>query len=311
MILLEPTMNRFLGVVGVVVLTGCGVGSADVAEGPATADETAEEAGELSARVSSYVVFRKDQRRCVSPMCGGYWVRDVNRAVVREAYVSGFDFKASGLTDEVQAKVTEASDGEVVLRGRLGPVEPRFNTRPFVVSEAYRGMPGMPLGAGEVFFTVERALGIHCVTAPCPDLRARRLHSSDSTLLHDVDVSRAAKVGVDTRWMKHRVTDRGAVVAARVVTRGRETVLDVGQVFMRLPEPLQSCPRLQLQQCPAGRTLSWGRDENRCLMPAGCVRTVSCPQIRPYCEAGYAPAVWSAGPNACPRSACDPEWVTN
>ncbi|MCA2979786.1 MAG: hypothetical protein INH41_27730 [Myxococcaceae bacterium] len=304
-------MNKLLGALSVLLLVGCGGSEADVAEGPVPDDATAEETGELSARVSSYVVLRKDLRRCVSPMCGGWWVRDVNRATVREVYVSGFDFKPSGLTDEVQVKVTEASDGEVVLRGRLGPTEPRFGTRPFVVAEAYRGMPGVSVGAGEVFSTVERALGVHCVTTPCPDLRARRLHSSDSTLLHGVEVSRAARASVDARWLKHRVTDRGAVVAARVVTRGRETVLDVGQVFMRLPEPLQSCPRLQLQQCPAGRTLSWARDESRCLMPTGCVRTVSCPQIRPYCEPGYTPVVWSGGPDACPRAACDPEWVTN
>ncbi|MCU0699614.1 MAG: hypothetical protein MUC96_24155 [Myxococcaceae bacterium] len=304
-------MNKHLGVVVAVLLAGCGVSDVDVTEPTEGADATAEETGELSTRSNSYIVFRRDYRRCISPMCGGYWVRDVNRKTLREEYVSGFDFTPSGLTEETQAKVTDAREGEVVLRGRLGPLETRFNTRTFLVAEAFRGMPGVTVASTDTFYTVEGAPEIRCITAPCPDLRAKRIHSSATTPFHDVDVARAAKVNVDRAWMKDRVTGHGAVVAARFVTRGREQVLDVGQVFMRLPEPFQSCPRVSIQQCAAGYTLSWVRDTNRCLMPAGCVPTVTCPQIRPYCEADYAAMSWNAGTRACARFACDPQWVMN
>jgi hypothetical protein len=276
-----PTMKTHIGAVVLAgLLAGCGVSDVEVTEAPSASDATAEGTGELSTRTNSYIVFRRDYRRCVSPMCGGYWVRDVNRKTLREAYVSGFDFTPSGLTEETQGKVTEAREGEVVLRGRLGPLE-------------------------------TRAPEIRCITAPCPDLRARRIHSSATSLFHEVDVARASKPMVDRVWVANRVTNQGAVVAARFVTRGRETVLDVGQVFMRLPEPFQSCPRVSIQQCAAGYNLSWVRNENRCLMPAGCVPAVTCPQIRPYCEADYSPMAWNAGPRACARFACDPQWVTN
>jgi hypothetical protein len=307
-----PTMKTHIGAVVLAgLLAGCGVSDVEVTEAPSATDATAEETGELSTRTNSYIVFRRDYRRCVSPMCGGYWVRDVNRKTLREAYVSGFDFTPSGLTEETQGKVTEAREGEVVLRGKLGPLETRFNTRTFLVAEAFRGMPGVTVASTDTFYTVERAPEIRCITAPCPDLRARRIHSSATSLFHEVDVARASKPMVDRVWVANRVTNQGAVVAARFVTRGRETVLDVGQVFMRLPEPFQSCPRVSIQQCAAGYNLSWVRNENRCLMPAGCVPAVTCPQIRPYCEADYSPMAWNAGPRACARFACDPQWVTN
>jgi hypothetical protein len=297
------------GAVVLLLAMGCGVSSVEVDETATTADVTAEETGELSTRTQSYVVFRRDQRRCLSPLCGGYFVSDVNRKVLREEYVSGFDFTASGLTDETQAKVFEAADGEVVLKGKLGPAEPRFNTRAFLVSEAFRGMPGVRPAAGDLFYRVERAPEIRCIAAPCPGLRAYKLHTSAQTLFNEVSVTRASKTNVDTTWMTSRIVDKDALVAAAFVTSNRVTTLDVAQVFMRLPEPSQSCPRVAIQQCAAGYTLSWARNENRCLLPAGCVRTVSCPQIRPYCDADYTAMTWNGGTNACPRAKCDPTWV--
>jgi hypothetical protein len=287
---------------------GCGVAEVE-SQNPAADDVTAEDVGDLSTRTNSYVVFRRDFRRCVSPLCGGYWVSDVNRKVLREEYVSGLDFSGSGLTEETQAKALEAPEGEVVLRGKLGALESRFNTRPFLVLEAFRGMPGVRAAASDTFYRVERADEVRCITAPCPSLRAIKLHTTQQTLFHAVSLARASKTNVDTRWMTSRITDKGALVAAAFVTRNRVTTLDVGQVFMRLPEPSQSCPRISLPSCAAGFTLSWVRSENRCLLPASCVRSVACPQIRPSCDADYTAMSWNGGTNACPRSACDPSWV--
>lgn len=298
--------TTFFAAVFAVTAVGCGVSEVEVTD---SAEATAEETGELSTRTSSYVVFRHDLRRCMAPLCGGYFVRDVNRKVLREEYVSGFDFSQSGLTEETQAKVFEAA-GEVVLRGKLGPTEPRFNTRAFIVLEAFRGMPGVTAATTDVFYRVERADEIRCIAAPCPSLRAIKLHTTQQTLFHEVSVARASKTNVDARWMTSRITDKGALVAAAFVTRNRVTTLDAAQVFMRLPEPSQSCPRVAIHQCAAGYTLSWARNENRCLLPTGCVRTVTCPQIRPYCDADYSATTWNGGLNACPRAVCDPTWVT-
>src|SRR5687767_11474980 len=111
---------------------GCGVSEAELKD---VGDDVAAAEGELGTSTRSYVVLRRDLRRCVAPMCGGYWAHDVNRATLNEQYVSGLDFSRSNLSQpEHQADVTGAGDFEVVLFGKLGPAESRFQTRKFVVT---------------------------------------------------------------------------------------------------------------------------------------------------------------------------------
>jgi hypothetical protein len=193
-----------------VISVGCGVSEVEV-DDTSAADATAEETGELSTRTNSYVVFRHDTRRCISPLCGGYWVSDVNRKVLREEYVSGFDFSGSGLTEETQAKALEGAEGEVILRGKLGPTESRFNTRTFLVLEAFRGMPGVRAAATDSFYRVERADNIRCIVAPCPSLRAIKLHTTQPKLVHQVSVARASTTNGDARWMTSRINDKDAL----------------------------------------------------------------------------------------------------
>src|SRR3954471_23967336 len=98
-----PTMRTMI-LMGL-LLVGCGVSEAELND---VGDDVSAEQGELGTSTRSYVVFRRDMRRCIAPMCGGFWVHDVNRATLSEQYVSGFDFSASNLAHlpEHQADVT-------------------------------------------------------------------------------------------------------------------------------------------------------------------------------------------------------------
>src|ERR1043165_7560452 len=142
---------RLLSGILVVVAMGCGVQEAAVGTGEA---DPVAEGGELSASSRTYVGLRIDMRRCISPLCGGYWVHDLNRATLDETYVSGLDFSSSGLSEADQSRGFSGI-GEVVLRGKLGPKEAQFNTRAFIVSEAYRGLPGMTVDAADSFYKLE------------------------------------------------------------------------------------------------------------------------------------------------------------
>lgn len=292
-----------------VALVACGPTDAQVAELEDGADVGA---AELSTRSRTYVQLRRDTRRCVSPMCGGYYVHDVNRATFREEYVSGLDFSASGLSDEAQADVYSAADGEVVLWGKLGEEEPTYHTRPFLVSAAWRGMPGVTPATGELFYKVA-SMNVQCLVAPCPVLKATKLHSTQATLGTGLDTSRASLEGVDDAWLAGRVLSKGALVAGRFRpgnTPGlnRELVLDVSQVFVKLPDVTQSCPRPAVAQCPAGTVFTWQRNANRCLLPAGCQAAGVCAAVVTSCANGYLPVSW-AGANACTQTACDPEFL--
>ena len=287
-----------------VFAAGCGVSDSTV--GQNEGEDTLEIDAELSASSRTFVGIRRDFRKCIAPLCGGYWVHDLNRVNLNEVFVSGLDFTGSGLTNVEQGQV-ELGLAEVVLRGRLGPKESQFGTRPFIVSEAYRGLPGKAWDAEQVF-TVTPA-NIQCFRAPCPSLRAKRVNYTAQTLFHQLSLARAGDGLVDTKWLGKRVREDGALVAGTWARKGEELVLDAANVFVRLPELAGPCPLFRLAACPTDQVRTYTRSADRCILPGACVTPGVCAQYLPVCNEGYSLQSWAAGQHACPAFVCDPSWV--
>jgi hypothetical protein len=288
-----------------VVAAACGVNESVVDE--TAVDDQLEDGAELSASSRTFVGIRRDFRKCIAPLCGGYWVHDLNRVNLTEVYVSGLDFTGSGLSDEDQGNVELGLD-EVVLRGKLGPKEPQFNTRPFIVSEAYRGMPGKPVGATDKFFKVQ-PVSIQCFRAPCPSLGAKKVNFTAQTLFHQLDLADVTAGLVDGKWLRKRATLDGAITSGTMVRRGEEQVLEASNVFLRLPEVAGPCPVFKLAACPMGQVRTYTRTADRCVVPAACVAPGVCAQYIPACGEGYSLSSWQSGTFGCPAYACDPNWV--
>lgn len=282
----------------------CGGDAADVASG----DEG------ISTRTYAYVTLARDFRRCAYPLCGGFWVRDVNRN--REpVYVSELDFSEAGFDQETITRVVEAPVEELVIRGRLGAAEPRFQTRPLKIKEAYRGLPGANARDSDAFFTVETYdPPKQCITAPCNNHQARRLNlGGRARSVTTIDLAPIVETFVDGRWLSRRVTHHGAIVAGRIeqgqsFPAGRETLLVASQVFVRLPDTIGPCPELAIR-CAPGFVATFDRNEDRCITPQECVVPASCGQTAPECAEGYELVTWATSPDACPAYACDPSFV--
>lgn len=289
--------------------TACGVGDATV--GGETDELSAEGEDGLSATSQSFVTLRHDNRKCMSPLCGGYFVADVNRAALTEKYVSGLDFSLSGLPQTDVDALLAAPATELLLRGKLGPIEAQFKTRSFRVTEGYLGMPGVARGAGEFFFrAADRVPAINCFAAPCNNLVATKLNYTPATPFTRLSVDSAALAYVDTDWLMDRVLAHGALVSAKFVSgaafpAGPEKVLDASQVYVRLPDVKGPCPTFGMMRCPTGSTVAFTRSADRCLKPAGCVPQGKCTQLPPTCADGYQLASWSVAPRACAQFVCD------
>ena len=155
-----------------------------------------EEALSANANFGYFVVTRRDSRRCVSPICGGVFVKRVNQATTRcadgsmqaECYVASYDFRPTGLD------ATEASDFETLFENGTGlvratMVSTRFNSHrlgKLRVTEALRG-------AGEVavsgtFYRIADN-GIRCITTPCPSSSAYTLNSRDEQHIIKLDLA--------------------------------------------------------------------------------------------------------------------------
>jgi hypothetical protein len=296
-------MNRGL-LSFMVFAAACGVGEVEIDEA-AEGVETAEVSDELSAFGLSTVTLRRDTRRCAAPMCGGFFARDVNRST-SEQYVSGLDFSRSGLDAQTQQDVLDGADGEVLVRGRLGPAESRFNTRPLIVLEAWRGLPGVAVRAGDPFYRVDRQAV--CAAAPCRSWRATRLNVGTFGGFNELTTSVAVTPLLDTPWLINEALTNGALVAG-TVRRVRTTywILDASQVFLKLPQRA-SCRSTSPRACTGGRVRVFERGLDRCLTPAACVLPPPCAPLEVECPPGYVVASWLAGAG-CPRHACDPAFA--
>ena len=293
----------------VAVAAGCAAPAGDDADG---ASGTSVEA--LGTKNRSYVTLRADLRRCMAPLCGGYYVHDVNRKTA-ERYVSGLDFTASGLDQASIDDVREAPAGELVLRGKLGPADPQFGTRAFVVDEAYRGMPGVTPIAGDVHYTAHpRDPQIQCFTAPCDNEIARKLNFSATKPFTSYAVELAALELVDQAWLVNQVQNHGAATAALIVDgahyqAGTEKVLDASQVYLRLPVHDGPCPMMPEKKCENGTVPTYERTADRCVVFDACVDPGVCAAYVPSCAEGYTLVSWAAGAYGCPTYACDPSFT--
>ncbi len=287
------------------LLAGC------ASSAPST-ETTASSADALTTKTESFVTVRRDLRKCVSPLCGGYWARELNRES-EERYVSALDLSGAGL-DETGIDSALAASDMLVLRGRLGPAESRFGTRAFVATDVWRGMPGAKPECADAFYTVRaRTPPIACLVAPCPNEIATLVNTSTTSAFDGVDVSRAAEPFVDTAWLASRVTFHDAVIAASWARGdhfpgGYARLLRADQVYVHLPDRVGPCPAAPITECKDGTIATYQRSADRCVLPLGCVAPAICPMYRPACADGYTLTSWT-GEKGCAQFACDPSFV--
>jgi hypothetical protein len=138
---------------------------------------------------STFYTVRADLRRCVSPMCGGYFVKRVNLATTRcangqymaQCYVAEIDWNGQ----------PEIDAGKALLRGNvIAKTYGRFgNLGAIRVTESWQAVgDGQPAGT---FYHV-RDRGLRCITYPCPTHHEAKLNSTFSLNIAGVDLSGAS-----------------------------------------------------------------------------------------------------------------------
>lgn len=196
--------------------------------------ETIETTPDSLSSTSNFYSYRRDLRKCASPLCGGYFVKLVNERRTRcdnkrfaaECYVASIAWGGQ----------TEPDNDRALLRGTMrvgGNHNGRFGT--LVVTEVWQAASANEQ-TGTVFRIRDR--GIRCIAAPCPTHHEARLNSTISRNIAGVDLSGAGASDSSLSDANAAMTSTNGILISgdhSPVTgpAGRSQMLKASQFYLR------------------------------------------------------------------------------
>jgi hypothetical protein len=143
-----------------------------------------------------YYTVRRDFRRCASPRCGGFFIKQNNLKATpcvdgvfrNECYVSSIDWSSLKLPLDKLAKIQNQDASRLILRGSIVPVEfgeiGKFGE--LRVKEAFIAATDTP---AKGTFVVLKNNGIVCFTTPCFSTDKFILNKPQSSQVSSIDLS--------------------------------------------------------------------------------------------------------------------------
>ena len=182
-------------------LIGSVVGCGSAAEYQEENNNDSMETYDAAGAAGDYFGIIKDQRKCASPTCGGWFLTRLNYSSTRCAdgtfagscYTPVLDWSAADLPGEDQLRMLRACEDGASAGGTYAIVRGRFarsNHTPdpslgrFVISEAWLA-EGDTVANGLFVRTTDN--GIRCFAAPCPSITEEPLNGVHPTDIASID----------------------------------------------------------------------------------------------------------------------------
>lgn len=174
-----------------------------------------------------YYTFRPDLRKCMSPVCGGFFVKAVNQKLTRcangrrqaECYVAS-------LSNKQNFDMSSA----VLVQGAIKPkTYPEFgNLGIFAVAAAFSSATET---IGKQLFVGLENNGIVCITTPCFSVDQYLLNGKKIRTISAIDLE-AVGASDELLGEARSIIDRGEVLIASGVNRQTEEVGGKGVAFV-------------------------------------------------------------------------------
>ncbi len=180
-------MRYLLVLVSGLCMSACGTENTESEAINGNADENTA-SDELTAAKPLYYAVRLDTRRCLFPVCGGYWVHALNKKKTRcldgrernECYVATIETSGLDLSEEELANI-QNDTRQIVYRGVLGSKQyPHFGRfGELVAYEAWQAASETPY-TGKVYDVSDNH--IVCITTPCFSLAAKTVNTTSAAI---------------------------------------------------------------------------------------------------------------------------------
>ena len=240
---------------------------------------------------STFYTVRSDLRKCMSPMCGGYFVKRVNLPLTRcangqdmaECYVAEIDWNGQA----------EVDAGRTLLRGSLlaKTYGARFgNLGMLRVNESWQAVgddhpprsPKYPVVDDQTTdsFYLVRDRGVVCIVYPCPTHHEAKLNSTLSQNIAGVDLS-GASLGANDQPLVHAAMTGpdAAIIKGHNVPVSTSQQLKATRVYLRVRKSVSTMKPCIKTGCSSQvcsdhdviTTCEW-RPEYACYQKATCER---------------------------------------
>ena len=209
---------------------------------------------------ASYLLLRRDVRRCASPACGGFFVDPVNQDTLRcadgqrseECYVADLDLGALGLSADQEAVLRNDPTTFLVQGALRSRSARRGSLADLNVTEVWHGHADTtPSGQ----FLRASNNGIVCITTPCLSFSAELLNRNEPAFsVAEVDLSRVTED--TTAGLEQLNAPEGLLLAARRTTvrgtAGTARGLRASEFYVPFVAEAQSCGSRGQSQCADG-----------------------------------------------------------
>jgi hypothetical protein len=198
-------------------LSACANSETEVDELASESQDIAADGKADAASEGAYTFYTaaRDQRRCASPMCGGFNMARLNRATTichtgstsTSCYTPEFDYSQSGLSE---LQVSEV--GNAIFRGRFAAktYPGRGNMGKFIVSEVWAAQSDAT--AQGVFVRIKDS-NARCIAAPCANKLERKLNSNQQAQIAAIGWDEAG-MSVENLQASIEASFRGDVIVA-------------------------------------------------------------------------------------------------
>ncbi len=274
--------------------------------------------GGKGAAAPSYYSIEQDYRKCIDPLCGRYWVKELNSStttcfdgtVADACYVADIDWKALGVSEDQELYFSgAASAGQIIVSATLGsrPYSGFGKLGVLKVDDAWEAATTNPATGGAYALT---QTGIVCAKAPCQNVSALTLNSATTTLVAP-DFS-AVMAGADDLTAAQEAMSTGDLLATGTI--GAESVLSVTQFYLRVGGG--EC--WNNSGCTASNYTKAVKNPNQCYCPLCNYQAMSLEEAQhnadswgQHCAAIICPAVKCAAPSTvvCANGSCEFEAI--
>ncbi|KAN0003368.1 hypothetical protein ACTFIZ_009541 [Dictyostelium cf. discoideum] len=246
---------------------------------------------------------------CITTPCSQYRVHKLNTQDP-EIVIENFVFPNG--VEQNYFSLQEANTA--IFFGTIIANRNGYNVNDFKVKRVYKQLPqGNALASTDKYYMFASS-GIVCITTPCPSISAILLNI-DNAATNVNDVKQPYEINVplfDSNWLfqKQFESESNRLISVGTINSQGEVI--VSSSFVRLPDPISSCPALPLLKCQGGHVTVFERDSNRCLTNPQCSNdndTRACILSVPTCPTGY-DLVSYTSISTCPAYNCDAYFLT-